>query len=772
MRAPHLFRLLWLLAGLALALAWLRAPALNFLLRGKPLGPLEPAASTAWFHGGFRADGAYATTQLATLPANIPRAGSWVDSDDWQGRTETIWFAAPRTVRVGVAGYPQKPGCSLYAEFRSPDGTLTRVACPLADPREQWVVWDLARPAGANAVRLVAEDHATGPGGWLAFSQPFSAWPSSLAVAYLHAQLYATLALALTLLWGPGLLWCPQHLAPELRAAIRLGAGPLILVVLALGLWLLAGLVRPQLPALLAVAALWLALGFSAHRRRFELLPEPAHRRLFALIALIALAAVARSAHSLGPPGELFRGSISRNFSIGDRIDSRYPFYVVQAAANHINPAAPDAEKLFFPWTFFSRGPLAGLVTLPVVLATHGQPPVPPNFPDGPWSPFDHEGFAAFRVTMLVLASGIVFATFTLLVPFVGDRWALLGAGLLALSPFGVHEVLFTWPKWPATAWATLAFALAHARRPTAAGLALGLGYLFHPLVLLWAPWLGLWTLARAERRPLPILAAGARIVLGTAAIVLPWMITGALMPHLPDTPAAGQGGFIRYWVLADWHTATWETWLRTRWMNFANTFIPLHVFFHSASYAHPKFTSAYEQSAPLVKFAQVWWVSLPFALGLGLWTLSFAALARTARALRAATWLFAFVPALFIVAYWGMDPLGLMRECGHPFFVALIALCTIAAATYPSTRYSRLLAHPAAPWLQLPETLLMLWLTTLLNPQPWRVAFANLDAFSLALNLLALAGAAALLARARSATCEAPQAASTSSAIASGSPA
>ena len=36
---------------------------------------------------------------------------------------------------------------------------------------------------------------------------------------------------------------------------------------------------------------------------------------------------------------------------------------------------------------------------------------------------------------------------------------------------------------------------------------------------------------------------------------------------------------------------------------------------------------------------------------------------------------------ALFIVGYWGMDPLGLLRECGHPLLVAWIALTCVVAA-------------------------------------------------------------------------------------------
>jgi hypothetical protein len=64
-----------------------------------------------------------------------------------------------------------------------------------------------------------------------------------------------------------------------------------------------------------------------------------------------------------------------------------------------------------------------------------------------------------------------------------------------------------------------------------------------------------------------------------------------------------------------------------------------------------------------------------------------------------------------------------------------------------------RVLLHPAVPWLQLPETWLMLWLTTLANRHPWSVDFAQFDPLCLALNALALLLAAWVLSRARAAS-------------------
>jgi hypothetical protein len=750
MTTRWMMRILWLAGGLALVLAAVREPALKRLARARVLPLVDATASTNWYSGGFRPDGVYLTTTRGLLPTRAATAGSWVDGDQWEGRAETVWFVAtePR-FRVGVAGYPQHAGCKLWVEFRAADGTVNRTDCPLTDPREEWNFWELTRPSTATALRIVAEDRSSTLAGWLAFSQPYSSPPAIITAAFLHAQLFTTAALALTLVWGPGLLLLGRCRATELRTVVLLGAGPLLLAGGGVAIWLCGGIIRPQTLGFVLVAIAWIGLGVVGWRRRFETEISPTLGQLLAVVVLVVAAIVAKSSHSVGPEGELFRGTISRNFQVSDRIDSRYSFYVVQVAAHHVGPAAPDADKLFGPWTFFSRGPIAGLTTIPIVTATGGEPQSPPNLPESRWRPFDGAGFAAYRVTMIVLASTVLAALFLVLAPLAGERWALIAAGLVALSPFGLHEMLFTWPKWAATAWLIASFGLAHARRPLGAGLAIGVGYLFHPLVLLWGPWIALWAAGRGERNVRAIAIRLARLGVGAAILVVPWMALGAVMPHLPEATVAGQGGFMRYWARADWQIATWPTWWKTRWMNFANTFIPLHVWLADSSYHHPRFGDVYEPGTRIVKFSFVWWNSLPFAMGLGLWALSLAALVRAFRILRAAAWLLVVAPALFITAYWGMDPLGLMRECGHPLFVTLIALTCLVAAR-EGGRWQTLLLHRIVPWLQLPETWLMLWLTVLANKRPWPAEYDQLDTAALALNAVALGAATWLLMRAR----------------------
>lgn len=780
MRAPTILRIVWIAAGLALALGLGRDAFFALLPRPRELPRLDGATGRPWLHGDF----ALAAPGLAPglRPPHIPQASSGAHGDEWKGRSETAWFRVVRRtwVHVAVAGYPQHRGCRLWAEFRTADGAIERIHCPLPDPREQWNVWPIRRPAGAVAVRIVAEDWAADTAGWLAFSHPFRAAPAIITAAYQCTQIFATLALALTLLWGPGLAWSPRGQSPERRIMFLLGLGPLVLAALGVLVWSLSGTIRPVVPASAGVAALWLAVGMGARRRGWDLGISGALWRTMAVSALVAVAVAAKSSYSVGPEGELFHGAVSRNLTVSDRLDSRYPYHVVQAAYHHHGPASAATEAFFYPWTFFSRGPLAGLLTTPIVIATGGQPPADP--PDQRWSPFDPSGFAAYRLTMIALSSGIVIAVFALLLAFVGEDWAVIGAGLLALSPFGVHEVMFTWPKWAATTWVVMSFILAHGRRPLSAGFALAIGFFFHPMALLWAPWLAIWAAVRAGMTDLPSehsraahgeqgarsreqeqaemsgagsrfrslrlgALAGLRFGGAVAAAVVPWMAIGAWMPHQTDTPFAGQAGFIGYFFVADRMPATWESWWQTRWMNFANTFVPWHVLV--SGYDHFRFGSAYGPSGPLVKFAQVWWNTLPFGLGLGLWFVVMLAMARAVVVLRAATWLFGVGPALLVVAYWGWDPLGLMRECGHPLLVALLAIVVVLAAR-SSDWLPRLLRHGAGPWIQLPETWLMLWLTTLANHERFAVEWPQLDGFYFALSTGALVGSAWVLGRHR----------------------
>lgn len=113
-----------------------------------------------------------------------------------------------------------------------------------------------------------------------------------------------------------------------------------------------------------------------------------------------------------GPPGELYGGAMSRTLEVGQRSDSRISFHVVQLVAHGSSPYSDVGRSYFHPWSFSDRGPLAGLVAAPLVLISGAS--VPQTMPDQPWSPFDREGFAAYRLAMSALAVTCLTALFAL----------------------------------------------------------------------------------------------------------------------------------------------------------------------------------------------------------------------------------------------------------------------------------------------------------------------------------------------------------------------
>ena len=331
-------RLIWLIGGLALALTLLRTPALNSP-RAVPLVKL----SGPWNTGGFISGGVYPTTHPESLPAGISTLGSWQDGDQWRGRVETAWLpVSGQSLRIYVAGYPQHLGCILDVELRRGDGSVVKITCPIADPHETWSPWDLRVPAGAVSMRIVAEDNASDAGGWLAFSEP-TTMPTEIFVAsYMAVQVFATLSLTLTLMWGPGLLWAPRHATDTGRVMWLLGAGPLTLAALGVMIWLLGGLIAPNALGFTFVGSIWLALGLRLWRRNFTPDLSRTSVQALAVSALCALAAVARAADSDGPEGELYGGLIARSLAVGDRSDSRISYYIPQIIHRHLSPASAE----------------------------------------------------------------------------------------------------------------------------------------------------------------------------------------------------------------------------------------------------------------------------------------------------------------------------------------------------------------------------------------------------------------------------------------------
>jgi hypothetical protein len=222
-------------------------------------------------------------------------------------------------------------------------------------------------------VRVVGEDASSAHQGWVAFSHPFRSWPLAASAAWAAVRVFTTLALALVLLWGPGLLAAPAGASAGARACWFLGTGPLGLAASGVMLWAAAPWLAAGTRGMLAGAllgALWLAIGARARRIGWQLPGEAGWRHVVGVAALAVVAVAAKASFSTGTAGELFRGTVSRNFALSDRIDSRFSFYAVQAAAHGWGPAGERTERFYYPWTYFSRGPLPGLVAIPLVLGT------------------------------------------------------------------------------------------------------------------------------------------------------------------------------------------------------------------------------------------------------------------------------------------------------------------------------------------------------------------------------------------------------------------
>lgn len=593
-------------------------------------------------------------------------------------------------------------------------------------------------------------------------------------------QLLATTCLALTLVYGPGLVWLRSRARPASAIAVAILPGPLLLAALGLVCWLLG---QWQDPAQVARLGIALVLGWLAWQgwRPSEALPQAASLwPVIGAAALVAGFAVAKANVSTGPAGELYAGTISRTLEVGGHSDSRISFHVVQLVANNFPPFAVrggtpawrwiadtttlfgrDAPPYFAPWSFASRGPIAGLLASPIVMATGAA--VPQAFPDQPWQPFDHQGFAAYRIALIVFASLTAWAVFGATAVVASAPWPLVAGVITLLSPFFVHELYFTWPKLAAAGFVLASFALACQRRALASGLVLGLAYLVHPLAILSAPVVGAWIFVTssggpASKGPGSGPAWASRVVnaalfgIGAVVFVAPWVLLGIV--GTGDT--ASQGGFVSYFRMADGRAdVAWPVWLWDRWQSFANTFVPFHLL--AVDQTNRSINALNAMSDRWVRAGFLYWNTLPFALGLPGFVLTAAGVASAIRRAPGAAVLTVVAPALFLTAYWGDSNVGLMRFCGHVLFVSIVVLAVWGIAGRsrspgPAGSGPLLSAflHPVCFAWRAAEIALMAFGTTMLARR-FRLggAFQVNDAASLVIAAACLAGATVVLRRA-----------------------
>ena len=738
-------RLAWVIFALgaaALVVDPIRLPA----PRPRPLALMTPGENRMG-QGEFLADAVYPTTDRGGVPPGLTTRGSWVGSDAFQGSQLTPWFRARPRISLMVAGYPALAPNRLTLEVRLHGGGEVSIPYRGENPAESWQSWTVALPDGAEAVRIRAVDGSSTLCGWLGFSEPFRYRPVPVFLWPLFKLATAT-CLALTLIYGPGLLWFLSRPREPGAFAVALLAGPLALVLAGLVCWALGGCVAPAtvarfgIVAILVILALWgrwlgRAGGASLSREAAVVV---------AAGGLLVGFAVAKANVSVGPTGELYGGTVSRTLETGWHSDSRISYHVVQVVSLHLAPFSTQAEGYFLPYSFVSRGPLAGLLAAPIVLATGAA--VPPDKPDQAWQPFDLQGFAVYRIALIALASLAGWAVFGIAVAVLDPAWALLACATLLLSPFFVHELYFTWPKMMAGTCVLIAFQLIRARRPLAAGLVLSTGYLFHPLALLSAPFLALWLLAD--------LKTDGRIALcrrmawfsgGVLSLVLLWQAVGRLDP----AQVGSQGGFLNYFFMANGGSSTWTGWWEDRWQSLANTFVPLHMLWVNPD--DPAVGSIFGRSDGWVHFGLLYWSTFPFALGLPAFVLLAPALLVAVRRTPGAAGAIVFGPACLLVAYMGAGNAGLMRYCGHALFLSSIpfAVWTLAQPGPAWQRWAALaLAHPLCLIVRGLDIAWMAFATTLHHHLPDSAdRFGWNDWLSLLAAAIFLTSAIVLLARA-----------------------
>lgn len=597
--------------------------------------------------------------------------GSFRKSDEDTGRFISPWFQESSPL-IYVSGYPNLHGNSLFLEVKRKEETQKLLFADL-NPGETWHHWRPNLPSDTQCFRIVAVDERKEHRGWLAFSLP-------LVKADLPplVRAFTSLALAIALYVGAGLV-IHSYLKKRVPLSISILLSPIYLAVLGLAIWLLVGDLSSQT---LSFAFVSITLGVISYKAIgvdfFEI--DRSDKTAVLIYLLIVLVASGKSLYSLGPPDELFRGTISRTLETSMRPDSRISFHTIQLISNGLTTTEKIAERLYSPWNFSHRGPLAGLAISPMVLSIQGSPPI--DFPDAPWDPFDKEGFMAFRFGMIALSALSIFSVYGLTKTISGPGAAQVGALLAALSPFFVHELFYTWPKMITAGYVISGFHLLALGRSALSGLFVGLSYLFHPLSLLSLPFIGLWCVLNPlikERKGIrESLLRGVYFGAPILLILVFWFLI--------NSSNFKQSGFLSYFSGAlGYPTDSNWYWIWSRIDSALSTFFPFFaLLFH---YDHPAITGQFGNSPFFVRFAFQFWNTLPLGIGIIAFLVSIPILIkRCAANLFEATILF-FMPSAFLVAFWGAPAPGIMMECGHVLFLSFVVSVSLFAHPFLTSR-------------------------------------------------------------------------------------
>lgn len=488
-----------------------------------------------------------------------------------------------------------------------------------------------------------------------------------------------TTALAIALLFGPGVLW---RLSGSRR--IRLAYVPLpglaLLIATAILAWLLAGSVDPRLICFAVFAPLLgLLLGALLGGPPADVFDREEQRALLYCGLALGLA-IGRTIWSLDPAGELYAGGISRTFYPEPRPDSRIPFLISEMIAHGKGPYSPEGAALFAPYNFSSRGPLGGLASAPVVFLSGAHPPI--ESPEQAWQPFDEQGFMAFRLAMMTFSLSAFLSLRELVLRIAGVKAARFAILLAVTTPFLLDELLFTWPKLLAASFVLLGALAIVERRALLSGLLVGIGYLMHPSALLALAGIGLlalWPLRGANWRR-PDLKAAVLLGIGVAVSLIAWkLVNGA---HYD------QNGFLEYFREAGSspHPSA-GAWIDYRLGSLGNTVVPLMLpLFYGSNHSINAFGGT---SPPVVHFLFQYWAGVPFGLAIVFFPLLLVSLWKAGRRWPWPVLAVVVAPLVLFTAYWGSSVTGMLREGMQSWALTLLAVVAIqqAKAGFPWLR-------------------------------------------------------------------------------------
>lgn len=688
---------------------WSRAFAVAFLFALAALGPFRDTVFPAPFLQ--RSAGKARDAQSAWIGPDAARAAGGVYSDDpyiaaalWGTRINSqggdaftgeikLEWAGPVASRVvlPVSGRTSAPN-ALRARSLDASG---RVVGEWPHPGSDFGVgvgtWEFDVPAGTSRLELILVDTMPGPGGWVGvgrLSPATGGVRDPLLQPVPNIGFFVAHAVAIAgFLFMPGL---------AIRALMRSSAVPVALLPMpglalaagtGLAIWLAGAAASGVIATVYKLAHVALALLVIARRAPAYGADERHAARLYwAVVAVV----IAWSIVPLTVEREFFAETNARGRMVASPPDCFIPFFTAAYFLDDSGGGADQVRYFGHEWTLTSRGPLSAWVVVTGIASLGLKPHEPPFIATGAW-PADSEGYFVSRIAGILTNGFVILGAFALLQVFAPGRRDLLwfGLGWVALSPVVMINTAFLWPKMLATYFGLLAIVeVAGKRRGPETGLWLALAYLSHPVgVLIAAPVL-VWSGVLAARDSGSLAArfaafAGRSIWQGVWMIVFasPWLLFKIL--------EGKHDVFFRY-PFGDGRgfeaAANLGSWLACRWDNIWYSLVP-GTLWHSnllVSWAGGSLSVPGHWAMNCAK-------TLPFGVGIAM----FALLLRWLPVRRNGT-LNEFRICvlgggfLLMVLVWGFSRDGLGRNCLEPLVV--FAMVTTAAVMPRVTIAARVL--------------------------------------------------------------------------------